>query len=364
MDESNLALLEELTRAISSLSSSIFGEGFHLASIPPVSLHRRYSFMYRYWVQFRDGKLTPILVKIPHESWMKTLQEAIESEHIHEIVQQEFETMASIADAISESGNPNLSAIRLRAVLPAFNALLMDEIPIRMLKNSLPGLFPMFARGKQWLAFEGQLELSGQLLKVIHLKFTTGQDVPLENLGGMEKAEDSMKAIEESQKRSLGELRTLLHQLYEPFKLIRVAVTRLHDDYHLGNIFVTKDGKVGALDPNWVESGPIYADLASLIIYPVTNKMQLLTQGLAFGYPERCRYEQAVLRGYKNGFPVTRAILYLYCAIAVIEKWRDIEEVLITSDSMLRNGAYILTPWLRTYFRHLLKNYILRGLQA
>ena len=181
----------------------------------------------------------------------------------------------------------------------------------------------------------------------------------------MEKAEKSLNVIEGIQKRPVGELHTLLRQLHECVRLTQVPVTCLHDDYHPGNIFVTRDGKVGALDPNWVEGGPIYADLATMLIYPVTNKIQLITQGLVFGYSMRQRYERAFLRGYMKGFQVSCSILYLYCAFAVIEKWQDIEELLIASNlSLYRIGAFFIKAWLRVYFRHFLKDYILRGLQS
>jgi hypothetical protein len=365
MNLSDSKLLGLLTEAISQSSPSTFGLGARLAGDAPVALHRRYSFMFRYWVQHPNGTKQSILVKIPHDSWMKSLQEAIESDHIRDVVTSEFETMTTIAKAIAASQHPKLDAIQPRALLREFNALVMDEMPIQMLKESLSKVSIMLATRRGWQGFATVLQLSGEWLKTIHEMSSAHTGVFLRELRMLETVEHNLNLLQGSRGLSLGELRKLFIRLYECIKDLEVPLASLHNDYQPGNIYITRAGKVGALDPNWVPSGPIFEDLASMLIYPMTRKPQLLTLGMLFRSTFQTRYERAVLDGYFRNAAVPYPILYFYCAADALEKWRDNEVLLSSGDSrMMRNASWLLKPWIRFYFRQLVNDYLERGLRT
>lgn len=362
MNLSDSEILEKLTEAIAHHIPSTFGRDAQLASDPPIALHRRYSFMFRYWVNSPSGMRQPILVKIPHDSWMRSMQEAIESDHIREVSTSEFETMKTIANVVTASQHPMLDAIHPRAILPDYNALLMDELSIVMLKGSLSRLSITLGTSGSWQEFKRHLQLSGEWLKTIHGMTSTHQDMYLRDLGMLEKVENSLAFLEGSRGVPTGELRRLFVRLYDCIKDRPIPFASLHNDFQPGNIFITENGKLGALDPNWIESGPIFEDLASMLIYPRVRKPQVLTFGLQFRSNLQARYEGAVLHGYFKDDPVPYPILYFYCAADALEKWQDNELLLSSKNSgMMRNAAWLLKPWVRFYFQQLVKDYLERG---
>jgi thiamine kinase-like enzyme len=363
MTQLDSEILAKLTQAIAALVPTVYETGAELANTTPEELHRRYSFIFRYQIRQSNGAQTPILVKIPHESWMHTFREAIGSSHIQDVIRNEYETMTAIADAIEASNHQKLFAIRPKAILLDFNALVMDEISIQMLKKQLIMLPIILGAKEEWHQFEMYLNLSGDWLKVIHEKYSTNTLVSLYDLGIMEKVEGILVRLEQSQNRSLRHLRKLFDDLYESSRKEQIRISSLHNDFHPGNIFMTDEGKVGVLDPNWLDSGPIFLDIASMLVYPATGRSQVLTLGTIFRGSLQRRYEQAFLSRYFGKSKIPYAALFLYCAVAVLEKWYDNEELIRTNNSKLyRFGSWFLIPWIGYYFQRLIKDYLERGL--
>ena len=362
MSLSDSELLARLTGAIMERIPASYGTDAQLETTPPIELHRRYSFMFRYHIRLPNGMRQTILVKIPHDYWMKTLHEAVESEHIRGVITSEFETMTVIANAIEEANEPKLAAIRPRALLLPYKALLMDEIPIKMLKTILSKIPIILGMKKDWDELENYLHLSGKWLRVIHRKYAHEQ-MSLPALAVMERVEKSLAAINPAHGRSLDALHNLFRKLYDSIKTVQVSSASLHNDYHPGNVFLTDDGRIGALDPNWMEKGSIYTDLASMLVYPVTGKMAVLTQGILFRKSLRKRYEKAVLRGYFDRGESADPILLFYCASAILEKWQDNIARLRSEKSLwYRAASKLLILWNGFYFRRLVNDYLLRGL--
>lgn len=174
-----------------------------------------------------------------------------------------------------------------------------------------------------------------------------------------------MNFLQGSRGLSVEELRRLFTHLYDCIKDVQIPLASLHNDYQPGNIFITQNGRLGVLDPNWIENGPIYEDLASMLIYPMTRKPQVLTLGLQFRPTLQKRYEHAVLHGYFHNAPVPYPILYFYCAADALEKWQDNEVLLSSGNSrLMRSASWLIRPWIRFYFRHLVRDYLEQGLRA
>jgi thiamine kinase-like enzyme len=350
----------KLTEAVSSAVPDIFGKDACLASNEPERIDRRYSFMFRYRVESLQAGTHTVLVKIPHESWMQTMDEAITSEHIRDVTQGEYDVMTSIANVIDSSNVPGLFAIRPGACFPELGALLVEEYPLRMLKTSLTSIPIVFGVQKAWVEFEDQLERAGIWLRVIHTSFGDRQTTPLSNLGIQVQLESEFEIIEKIlNSRSLPALRTHFQSLFASLQTSEIPLASLHNDYHLGNVFVMKDGRVGVIDPNWVEREPIYEDLSSLLIDPVTRKQQVMSLGLTFRPSLYKRYEDAVLRGYFGDVKVPHSLIYFYSALDSLVKWRMNEEVLNESGSILHTIlSALIKPYMRFYFQRLIKNFL------
>jgi hypothetical protein len=329
----------------------------------PFCIHRRYSFMYRYLVKAPVGETRTILVKIPRDAWMTTMDQAIGSEHIREVVLSEFSSLGQIDKIISASGNPHLTSIHPAGVIHDHYALVMEEKPMLMLKSYLSRSGVILGLGSDWRIFESRLIAAGEWLRLIHDQFSSGEKTTLEDLKIPGQIDLDLEFLEEKLERTLPLVRSYFSKICQSQEHSTIPLTSLHNDFQLGNIFETQDGKIGSIDPNWLEGGSIYNDLASLLIDPVTRKNAVLTRGCLFRPPLQTRYERAVLSGYYGNSRVCNPILYLYCATKTISKWLEDEDRLNTYIPSLSSHSMKLSRiWVRGYFYKLVLAYLKRGL--
>lgn len=362
MLNSDAELTGRLSEAIARLVPQAFGAGASLESWTPVRIDRRYSFMFRYWVKKPDESRHSILVKIPHQDWIKSMAEAIASDQVRGEIKQEFEVMQSIYRVIQNSKHPMLFAINpVGGYLVEFNAIVMEEVPLQMLKAYL-SRYPIWADNMSaWIDFETKLNLAGEWLRIVHDAFQRNRIVKLDSLNVHQTVWIEINILEKITRVRMDDIHKSFQQLYELIKNMDVPVSSLHYDFHLGNIFVTPDGRVGALDPNWKDGGAIYEDLASLLIDPVTRRWQMLLQGLAFRRLQRERFERAVLHGYFGKTKPTYPLVYFYCALTALEKWRINEERLRAGPRVIKRVGSL---FIGSYFQRLVRSYLDQGLKS
>lgn len=362
---SDLEWTQKLTDAVSKAAPKLYGEGAFLASTEPERLDRRYSFMFRYRIQLPNGNVRSVLVKIPRESWVRVMDEAITSKQIGPVTQREFDGMTAIADIVEMSNIPGLFAIRPGICFPELGALLMEEYSLRMLKTSLTNLPLIFGSKKAWLEFEKQVELAGMWLKVVQKMTGMQQTKPFAALDLQKQLDTEFAILEGVSERSWSVLRGQFQHLYDSLKGSDILLAAMHNDFHLGNIFVLHDGRIGVIDPNWVDNAPIYEDLSTLLIDPVTRKAQVLSMGLLFRPSQYLRYEKAIFRGYFGDSRPPLSLIYFYCALDVLFKWRTDEEILTEDDSWARNFlSKLIVPIFRIYFQRLITRYLKQGISV
>jgi thiamine kinase-like enzyme len=273
--------------------------------------------------------------------------------------------MTFIANIIETSDAPGLFAIRPGAWLSEFGALVLEEYSLHMLKNDLHRLSFILNVQKTLGNFEKQAELTGVWLRVIHKNTNHGQTQYFDSLNIIENLHKEIAFLEKLSGSSLDYLGRKFRALSKSLENYDVPFAALHNDFHLGNIFVLDDGRVGALDPNWVESGTVYKDLSSLLIDPLTRKMQVASAGLLFRRHMYDRFEKAVLRGYFGDSKVPMSMICFYCAVNVIEKWRMDEELLSAGRTKVQSFIFRLgKPAVRYYFRKLILTYLDRGIAS
>ncbi len=362
---SDLEWTQKITSAVSNAVPTLFGEGAVLASNEPERLDRRYSFMFRYHIRLPDHSSQSVLVKVPHESWVHVMDEAITSERMGIVIKAEFDAMTAIADMVEAANIPDLFAIRPGACFPELGALLEKEYSLRMLKTSLTKPAIVLGVGKSWTDFEKQVESAGVWLRIFQKHTDTRQTKTVASLEILEQLDLEFSALEKVSGQSWNKLREQFRHLYALIQNKEVQLSGSHNDYHLGNVFVLKDGRVGVLDPNWVDCASVYEDLSTLLIDPVTRKAQVFSLGLLFRSSMYSRYQQAVFRGYFENANIPRGIIYFYCALDVLYKWRADEEILGQESSAVRRLlSRLLVPIFRHYFQRLTTQYLKWGIVA
>jgi hypothetical protein len=109
------------------------------------------------------------------------------------------------------------------------------------------------------------------------------------------------------------------------------------------------------LDYSLNRRGPIYFDLATILVDPQTRQAQILTGGrfLPAGFMQACR--QSILDVYFSGEPYNEQILNFYCALAALNKWSADE-----LDSSVRPniGKRVFTRIIRHYYMQMVPQYL------
>ncbi len=358
-------IVSALCAEMHALMPVIIGQGYSLTNKMPLRITRNYSFMFRFSLTKPGTAPQNLLVKIHRKPSMKTLQEAIEADTLRVDAQREFEVLRSFAEAIGQVSHPQLCAIQVVAYLPGFNAIVMQELEMRPFKDFYFELPFFLGNSKYWTALEAHLTLAGELLKIIHTAFGQKQTAPLFSLGGLELVEREFSRLERFIPPSrLTSLRKKFLTFYKLIEDVVLPVAAVHKDYHLGNIFLSQEGKVGVLDPNWEERGAIYEDLARLLIDPVTRKLQIITQGLYFRRASAKRFEKSVLRGYFGSTDVDERLLSFYRALMALTIWRVHEENQLNQGSLVFLIFGGIIRWLfRRYFAKLITGFVNRGLR-
>ena len=354
-DEIVLEMTERLKEAIPAL----MGETYKLDTSNHLRADRRYSFVFYYWALDEDGQKHPIFLKIPHPESMKTIGEAIQSEKLREELAREHETLNKFSDAIVKSGRRDLSTIKPLGYFSEFNAIFMNKVRMKMLKERLnePGIILGYSSHRA--SFLNQVQRAGEWIRIIHNEFHQGRETLLRDTNQILAIENEYAAIEKMLKKGFPQSFIKFSAVYEKYKNEILPISSLHDDFHLGNVFILEDGSIGALDPNWKDAGIAYRDVANLLIDPVTRKHQILTHGKLYGTSLIKQYEQATLKGYFGPQQKKAPILLDYfCAVLVLSKWRDLLESIEGSLFSRAKSLYI-----SRYFLNVIDFYLERELR-
>lgn len=331
-------------------SAALDSESFTLRTYP-------YSFFIGFPVKTSIGIQT-LLVKIHRKPQIGTLTDALTTERLRKLARNEYEISQVIWQAFAEENSPVCIPVHYLGFIEKWNALLMRQVEGRMLKKYL--LRPSIAlRNPRSL---GQLQkyllLSARWLNILHRRVSGLQVVPFPVENAQLLIEEVLSKLHE---RSNGQVdikpfRAVLEQELEGMRDLHVPVGLLHADFHYSNILVTPDDRVCVLDYALNYYGPIYFDLATILIDPETRQVQILTDGrfIAAAFIQSCK--RLILNSYFNGQPYFKNVLNFYCILAILNKWSTDEAGL--SNSRRKMISPILSRITRRYYAKLVLQYL------
>jgi hypothetical protein len=350
--------------AISSLANDLvphitewYGEG---ATLDPESSTLRtnpYSFFVGFAVKTATGIQT-LLVKIHRKPWIATLADAVTTERLRKIARDEYEISQLIWQAFAEENSPVCIPVQYLGFIEKWNALLMRKVEGKMLKKYL--LSPSIALRipASLVRLQKYLLLSTRWLSILHRRVSGLQVVPFPVEKARRLMEEVLSKLRELSHAQVdvGSFRAALEKELEGMRDLHVPVGLLHADFHYSNILVSRDGQVCVLDYALNYHGPIYFDLATLLIDPETRQLQILTGGrfIAPDFIQSCK--RLILDLYFNGQPCLENVLNFYCALAILNKWSTDES------SLSNNGRKLISPLLsrmtRRYYAKLVWHYL------
>ncbi len=353
MSESTLIINEISTEVREAIPTWI--ENASIRSSQPEIVLRPWSFMLRYPLNSDDA----ILVKVARHEKM-TLEEAVEEKDLLARTEREFEMLSKIAHVFQEKNETQeFCFVRPIEILPRWNALVMEELDAQPIKNYLLKPSIAFSSQKDWENFENLLQKSARWLREYHEGMGNLQKVPLSETGFSARikaifqrisAYPRIENIEKIKKDLLNEYDTLAEK--------KVMLAMLHGDFHCGNILVTPDGRIGALDAD-LTYDPIYQDLAKLFADLETRGIQMLSHGKFLRSRELNGAYIAITKSYFGDEEFNDKVLRLFIKVAILEKW------LIDEDNLSRRAGTksfahkALSGWRRAYFSRLMQEQIL-----
>jgi hypothetical protein len=131
----------------------------------------------------------------------------------------------------------------------------------------------------------------------------------------------------------------------------------IHQDLTCDNVLYSESGKVCLIDIN-IKPGPIYSDLALLLIHPQTFRNQIYRAGMYFSEHLLDAYRSGILEGYFGHIPIGGFFVNIFCAIRVLDKWTMHAQLLHQYKGLKRIATRPLIPFVNAYFQSLLRRYL------
>ncbi len=348
---------------VSNISDSVarhvkewLGNGARLESPTPQVQRRAWSFFLRYAVQGSGPLPTALFVKIHSEPHLASLDEALQLPHLKETARQEFQTLCAVDAAFSGAAVAGCAAVRPFAFLESWNAIVMEEVAARSLKQELLRPRMMLGQDREWIPFQEAMGGAGLWLRRFHeqvgrLDGEQGVDVPALRDEATRALEPLQAAVGAGQ---LDRVRAALERRLAQLEGSRTPIALMHGDFNCANILVSPERTLYVLDPNAITRRPVYEDLARLLTDLMTRKVQVFTGGawVRSGRLQGCR--AALLQGYFGTDSPNLGLLDLYAALAILHKWA-------ANESQLAGGRAGPHGWLA---RLVMRRYFLRVLHT
>jgi hypothetical protein len=358
---SDQSIITQITQTLNASLEGWFGAGFRLSGEQPERMDRSYTVILNYIAVGPDEEQIPLILKLPREKRMGTLQEIISDEDIRTVAIQRTEILQGIEKAVAESGNSNLTAIKIYGVFSEFCAIVMEWREFTTFKR-LYFQRPVYLSHKRFFdTVDRDNYIAGQWVRLWHESFLHPGDQTTQQLRVNETVNEMLGQIEDLTGSQYQELRQRFSDTHDLIKDTPNPISSLHNDLTFNNLFVSDDGRIGGFDPTPEPPGSIYQDLARLLTFCATSNQQVATQGLYFGkwYPHQV--ESSFLRGY--GPNIEKDMLNFFCARLVLEKWLEFEVEDLYQKSILTSlpGARsMFRPLINRYFHNLILHYLTR----
>jgi hypothetical protein len=349
---SDQTIISEITQEIKNALPDWYGPKASLLTEIPERRDREFTIFLRYSVINEQGKHIPLILKMPRDYWMTTLEEIIASSHLSSFTRDEAAILQKIEQAVAASSNPDLCAIHVLAYLEGYAVTVMEEIAFNTYKQTYlkrPTLF-------QTNAFR-HIQSAGEWLKLFHDSFSQDRQNATDQLDVKSRTESLLAELENLLGAQPYSLAQMFNQKYAEIQSELHPLTTLHNDFHSSNIFINANGQIGGFDPNPGPPDSIYVDLARALTDCETQQSQVLSLGLFYSKSFIQQMKAAFLQGY--AVELNQKILAFYSAVSVLQKWVWAAQVFADSKLSQIPGMEIPLQYLfQRYFLRLIESYL------
>jgi len=312
-------LVSELSAVIAARLVDWYGSSATLSAAASVRV-RPWSILVRFPIRIegRVGGADALLVKVRrHPDY--DVPRIMDDAGLRAQGRNEFDALRRLESLTR--GSDAHCAIRAVEYLDRWNALVMEELSARTLKTHLRHPAAAVSRRTQH-RLEEVFVRAGSLLRVFHDGAAGAHDGPIVDADAMGSVTAGLDEVEQSSRDRLDVdgLRAVVGRVVDLGPDVTVPYAPLHCDFNCANIMVDANDRVALLDPRLLV-GPVYRDLARLVVDLETFNVQAMTHGL---YLRRSAetFAEAVPRGYFGASPLNRVALEFFIIVAILDKWR------------------------------------------
>lgn len=356
-NEQDRAIIDDITDRVHASMAGWYGDSRQILSGVPEIRSYTNSFLLRYEVS-ASVERPAILVKIRRSPKMDSLSEAIQAGSIHANIPDEYRSMQFVYEKIGDE-HPSFAAIRPLAFYEQYYAIVMEEFASRSLRQ-------MLEKPKTHADQRDRLPLlkeaackAGQLVRYFHevIQSTTEYHYSADQIMADVELQTARLEQYSNGQVSSRSLRKAFEQKLAGREIGAVPFSETHQDLTCDNVLYSANGRVCLIDIK-TKPGPIYSDLALLLIHPETFRSQIFRGGLHFSDSLLQSYRHAILEGYFAQNHIDPFFINLFCAIRVLDKWIMHTELLYRYKGLKRMVTRPLVPVVNRYFEALLTRYL------
>ncbi len=323
----------------------------------------RQSFQWRFEGRLPEGLVCTLLVKIPRPlDGPEPLADVLKAAPLQAAAQQEFGALKLTAECPALHDDAVFLRLRPLGYLPRFNAIVTEALAARPLPRLLgPGL--AFGRRAAWQDLALVVGRAARWLGLFH-----------QHLGETEARDDWAPAFWAEVERECGLLerylgaRGGLAALRGRFRAVLAGlagrplpVAWLHGDFSAANVLVDRDQRVAVIDIARRRRGPVYVDLAMLLITLTNRRTQVMSHGAWLAWPSVQALWDTALRAYSVAGDCDPQLVYLFASLATLHLWREDEAVLARAAGLARPVAALGGRMMRRYLRGTVARYLERA---
>lgn len=357
--QEDVPIIKEINSAMAKCIAEWYGQDARIASPKPTIKANRNSFFIIYDIAITSEEKKRVLLKIRRQTRLKSLNAAINSNIAHDNTRMEYEALVAIYNFFKDKVD-RFDVIRPLAFFDKWYAMAVEECQSVHLDKLLHNCsFLTKIKGFDCPELFNITQNAGSWLAIYHREMHSQQETPYSSQELSEEIREALSnlSMASNETLQLEHLNSAFSQKITGLNLDTLPFSTIHGDFKNENILVTSDNRICVIDLKPTHD-TIYSDLGQILIDPDTYKVQIFTFGMFFSKRFMEKYRDAILKGYFQDEPIDQALVKLYCAISLIDKWALNEKIIINYQDFRRYVSLSIRPIMRYYFNKVILSYL------
>jgi hypothetical protein len=289
---------------------------------------------------------------------MYTLSQAVSKPELHIKIPNEYGDLVTLHEFFKDRDDC-LTSIRPLIYLEKYFAIVMEEFKSRTLHEMLMDWNTIIGNKKNLAHLFSAALLTGKLLNVFHNEVHHSHEISEPFQPIIEEVQALFERLDRASRREnlAGSLTSAFFEKIKTLRTRKVLYSNIHGDMTTDNILYSENKQACLVDIK-TQTAPIYSDVGLIMIHPDVFVRQIFSFGLFFRNQTIQAYRAAILEGYYGVQPVDYALINLYCAIKMLDKWVMYEEIMAQAKGRKRIRSFFAGPVLRAYFKPRIRKYL------